>query len=454
MTANQTGYWTNTSVLGFAGNNDPVALMTEKAKGVVLTAIQNGWQGPPFDPFKLAKLLSITTTPREDVMDARIVPGTSRIPHIEFNPNRSPGRIKFSIAHEIAHTLFEDFGEAVRNREKTSVTGGDDWQLELLCNIAAAEFLMPTGQEIDTQSPITIDAILRLQRTFDMSTEAIAIRMVKVTVDPCTVFAAARDEESEDGGVYRIDYNVPSRSSAISFPLGFRVDNATLSQCTAIGFTAKGTEKRFGSFRDVHVECIGIPPYPGRSYPRVVGVVHGASKTVKPLTMTLLRGNALEPRQTGVRIIAHIVNDKTPNWGAGFARALRNKYPAVQAEFRDWAGTNPNEFRLGAIHTLKIAEDLFVANMIAQHGYGASTKPRIRYAALISCLRKLRELAVSKGATVHMPRIGTGYAGGNWPFIAGLTDEELIRMGIGVTVYTLPEYEPTETQGILQRTSR
>ena len=45
------------------------------------------------------------------------------------------------------------------------------------------------------------------------------------------------------------------------------------------------------------------------------------------LNVSFLRGNALEPRGTGTRIIAQIVNDKTPNWGAGFAREVRNKYP-------------------------------------------------------------------------------------------------------------------------------
>ena len=37
--------WTNTSVLKFAHGSDPVHLITEKARYVVLQAVQAGWQG-------------------------------------------------------------------------------------------------------------------------------------------------------------------------------------------------------------------------------------------------------------------------------------------------------------------------------------------------------------------------------------------------------------------------
>ena len=162
-----------------------------------------------------------------------------------------------------------------------------------------------------------------------------------------------------------------------------------------------------------------------------------------------LRGDALEPRSDGINIIAHIVNDKTPNWGAGFGRAIKNKYSSVQKEFREWAELHPNEFSLGNTHISNISDDLSVVHMIAQHGYGQSAKPRIRYSALRDCLYKLSEFALTKRASVHMPRIGTGYAGGNWPFILELIDETLTRNGIDVTVYTVPDYEPETTQSMM-----
>ena len=228
MTVRQIEYWTNPSVTQFAGDSDPIELINQKAEDEVLRAMQAGWQGPPFDPFKLADFLGIPTIPREDVLDARIVPAGSRRVQIEFNPNRPRGRLRFSIAHEIAHTLFPDCIESVRNRGRSTETRDDDWQLELLCNIAAAEFLMPVSGGIDPNAPITIENLLRLQKEFDVSTEAISIRLAKVAIEPCTIFAAARIGDTESMRTYRLDYSVPSRASTIRLPRGLEFSDDIL----------------------------------------------------------------------------------------------------------------------------------------------------------------------------------------------------------------------------------
>jgi len=447
----QTEYWTNPSVIQFAGQSDPIDLITEKARNEVLRAIQAGWQGPPFDPFRLAEAMGIPTIPREDVLDARILPAGSNRLQIEFNPNRPRGRTRFSVAHEIAHTLFPDCAKYVRNRGQVAETREDDWQLELLCNIAAAEFIMPVGGEIDSKTPGTIDNILKLQKQFDVSTEAISIRLAKITFEPCTIFAAARIIDDESLPSYRLDYSICSRSSTVELPRGQEIHDSILSQCTAVGYTAKGSQQGIGKFRELYLECMGIPPYPGRNYPRVIGIArHEKGKETRALSIKSIRGDALEPRGNGRKIIAQIVNDKTPNWGAGFARAVRNKYPLVQTDFKGWVVSHPNELSLGNTHESYISDDLSIVHMIAQHGYGESAKSRIRYAALRNCLYQLKALALANRASVHMPRIGTGYAGGNWSYILELIDEILVRNGVDVTIYTIPDYEPVEAQSRLQ----
>ena len=55
MKTERTKYWTNPSVLALAGSAEPIEFMTNKAKEVVLSEIQEGWRGPPFDPFELAE---------------------------------------------------------------------------------------------------------------------------------------------------------------------------------------------------------------------------------------------------------------------------------------------------------------------------------------------------------------------------------------------------------------
>jgi hypothetical protein len=85
--------------------------------------------------------------------------------------------------------------------------------------------------------------------------------------------------------------------------------------------------------------------------------------------------------------------------------------------------------------------------MIAQHGYGNSSRPRIRYEALTACLNALGKLALAENASVHMPRIGCGQAGGRWPVVRELIDEALLDRGVAVFVYDLPGESWTESSG-------
>jgi IrrE N-terminal-like domain len=160
------GHWTNPSVLMLAGDDNPIDVITQKARTVVFDAIQNGWSGPPFDPFTLAEYLKIGIVPREDIAEARTVPLGSQLT-IEFNPNRPRGRVRYSVCHEIAHTLFPDCRELVRNRLAHEEMQGDDWQLEMLCNMAASELLMPIGRlPLLEAERLTIDSILELRKKY------------------------------------------------------------------------------------------------------------------------------------------------------------------------------------------------------------------------------------------------------------------------------------------------
>lgn len=173
--------WTNPSVKKLAGDDDPVRAITKRAREIVLDAIDKGWSGPPFDPLSLSDLLNLRAVPRSDVRDARIVPEGDGV-CIEYNPSRPRGRVRYSIAHEIAHTLFPDFQEQVRNRASRHEMKGDDWQLETLCNIAAAEFLMPIGSLGGfSQQDLNIDRVLQLRKEYDVSTEAVLLRAVHAT---------------------------------------------------------------------------------------------------------------------------------------------------------------------------------------------------------------------------------------------------------------------------------
>ena len=94
--------------------------------------------------------------------------------------------------------------------------------------------------------------------------------------------------------------------------------------------------------------------------------------------------------------------------------------------------------RLGNVHSFAIRPDLMLVSLVAQHGFRtASAGPRLRYSALFSALEKVGELAKAGGATVHMPRIGTGEAGGSWNIIEDIIRETLVSRSITVMVYDL-----------------
>src|SRR5579872_330754 len=115
--------WTHRSVYAL-GSTDPVEDIKTRARSIVLDAIEKGWHGPPYDPSQLAEMLGIQLRPDPDVLDARTRSESGRFV-IDFNPLRPQARLRFSLAHEIAHTLFPDCAEEVRHRATHEHMPGD-----------------------------------------------------------------------------------------------------------------------------------------------------------------------------------------------------------------------------------------------------------------------------------------------------------------------------------------
>ena len=61
--------------------------------------------------------------------------------------------------------------------------------------------------------------------------------------------------------------------------------------------------------------------------------------------------------------------------------------------------------------------------------------PPVRYEAIESGLGFVRERALADGASVHMPRIGCGLAGGDWARVESIVKATLVDAGVAVTVY-------------------
>lgn len=432
-------YWTNGSVLELAAGREPVETIAEEARRAILEFTEAGGSVPPLDPFALAKFRGISVIPRDDVRDARTKHLGGGKFMIEFNPNRPRGRVRYSLCHEITHTLFPDCGEKVRNRATHEEMVEDEWQLEMLCNIGAGELLMPFGTlpEFNEQM-LSIERLMKLRKDYEVSTEALLLRIARVATSQCCVFSASRRKIGPD---YQIDYVRPSKYWQVHIPNGFKLPKTSVVRhCTAIGYTETGIEQWLTTLGDIRVECVGIPPYPNQIYPRVMGIIVPTSPSRNvPNKINYRRGDATDPRDEGdYRIIAHIVNDKTAVWGGVFARAVKKRWPRAQTDFERWSSEEKRNLSLGNARLVEVDERLSVFTMVAQRGYGESNKPRIKYSALKLCLESLADAAERRGASVHMPRIGSGQAGGNWEVISELIEDALCGRGIKVYVYTLP----------------
>lgn len=150
-------------------------------------------------------------------------------------------------------------------------------------------------------------------------------------------------------------------------------------------------------------------------------------------------GDATKPTSAGCKIIAHVCND-TGAWGRGFVLALSKLSPAPERAFREWyRGREHNDFALGAVQFVSVSSDIEVANMIGQHGIRKSGGvPPIRYDALEAALKIVGEKAQTANASVHLPRIGCGLAGGKWGEIEPLIERQICALGVPVFVYDLP----------------
>jgi len=142
-------------------------------------------------------------------------------------------------------------------------------------------------------------------------------------------------------------------------------------------------------------------------------------------------GDATRPIGDGKKIICHICND-IGAWGAGFVLALSKRWRYPEDRYRAMP-----RYELGTAMVLNVEPDIYVANMIGQHMTrpNADGTPPIRYVSVGDALFKVNKIAEEMGATLHMPRIGCGLAGGDWSIIEAILTEFVT---VDITVYDLP----------------
>jgi O-acetyl-ADP-ribose deacetylase (regulator of RNase III) len=155
--------------------------------------------------------------------------------------------------------------------------------------------------------------------------------------------------------------------------------------------------------------------------------------------LRFIEGDATNPTGSSMQYILQVCNDDGL-YGAGFSGALSKRYPQVESEYRKFWRNKFGKLKLGEIQVIQVKSDVAVINMIAQKGVVSKTNPiPLDLKALKECLSKAGTEISDNSASAHMPRIGCGLAGGKWEDVQPLIEEELLKRGVNVTVYDLPE---------------
>lgn len=151
---------------------------------------------------------------------------------------------------------------------------------------------------------------------------------------------------------------------------------------------------------------------------------------------TYRRGDATAPIGDGPKVLVHVCND-VGKWGKGFVLAVSKRWPEPEAAYR--AASEQGKLLLGEVQFVRVSDAITVANLIGQHGVArrGRTDAPIRYDAIRDGLQRVARHAKHERASVHMPRIGTGLAGGDWRDIELIVKSTLCDEGVAVIVYDL-----------------
>ena len=163
------------------------------------------------------------------------------------------------------------------------------------------------------------------------------------------------------------------------------------------------------------------------------------------LHIEYVKGDATQPRLQLFypNVIVHCVN-AVGKWGAGFSGALGRRYPEAERDYRAWKHRALGGVLLTPIHPLiqGTRYSLFVAHIVGQaHVRAYPGQKVLNEGALGKGLIELMQM-IAKGLPfipgachIHMPRIGTGLAGGTWESVTPLLQTAFGFYHPGVYVY-------------------
>jgi hypothetical protein len=247
----------------------PKRIIKRLAVNRLADARTKGWgaDGPPFCPKVLSSLYGIRCKEvNHDIGgEGRILPDPNRENRamIEYLAGRMEERQRFTIFHEFAHTLFPDYCVLKTYHQAASVEKDPEIEFEGLCDVAAAEFIMPEDLILSDLAGkrVSGEIIGELRKRYHASLDASVRRVVELT-------------SSVACGAIFLKAPGPGTSREVSYSLknglfsGFIRAGSKISWSGNLNAPQKTTLFIDGRPRSYRVESLNLPSVPDNlSYP-------------------------------------------------------------------------------------------------------------------------------------------------------------------------------------------
>jgi len=255
------------------GGLDPIDIMRRKGRETIAENREFFGDPPPFDPATTASCLGIRMVAEPPVHsdDAELHTLDDGSVVIRANDDRPVGRRNFSICHEIAHTFLPDYHQEVQHRGASRKSHfHEEDEVEYLCDIGAAELLMPVPwfQDDLASTEASRLGIDLLSSRYQSSRHATIFRFVQLNSLPCaaiflslklkpterhrfqngqgSLFGESTAELEERAKKLRVDYVCPSPSFPNSWfiPAHKSIDqDSRTHEAVMVGEDYSGTDR-------------------------------------------------------------------------------------------------------------------------------------------------------------------------------------------------------------------
>ena len=265
------------------------ALMTHAASGEsaedvirrmardIVAKHRHFWKGPPFCPYELADLegVIVEEAPCDIKSDGRIFPKGQQV-YIQYRPGQSDERTRFTIFHELAHTLFPDCYKRERRRSPAEKAERD---FENLCNLAASEFLFPLDEfstDLGSQ-PIHANSVLTLAARYRASVDATAWRIVHLSSVPtCAAFVNYSPPKPKSVTSLSVKYSVANSLFKYDVHPNLRINSKSIGNKVYSEKKPQGSQESWflsGQMRWLRVEAIPLPKFESKETSDLVLII-------------------------------------------------------------------------------------------------------------------------------------------------------------------------------------